>query len=187
MNNNYPANLYDYFRANPQDFELRTNMLKKAIWGFITIASIVLIIYPSLIQDGWLVRGLAILIALIGLFNTFVMSSNFYSKKTGGKITGIGTAKFANPPRGTEPYGPGDMRIINMYENEDWNNLTNEKTTHDRPMQLQIEADKEGKVIYLLLCRYFSNADFRGIAPVKIISGADYDKYIARLINLAKN
>ncbi|MDM1334436.1 hypothetical protein HXZ86_14815 [Acinetobacter indicus] len=54
-------------------------------------------------------------------------------------------------------------------------------------MQLQIEADKEGKVIYLLLCRYFSNADFRGIAPVKIISGADYDKYIARLINLAKN
>lgn len=37
--------------------------------------------------------------------------------------------------------------------------------------------DKDNKTFYILLMKYFPPSDFRGVTPVKIVSGADYDDY----------
>lgn len=186
MNENQLSNLGDYYRLDKETYELRTNYPKLILGILVIIACIVLVIYPGIIMHGWLVRIAAIILGLIAILYTLASGSDFYNKKTGGKIVNIGTTKFANPPRGTEPYGPRDMRIIEMYENEEWDKIINEPKANDRPMQLLMDYDEKGKVIYLLLCRYFSDSEFRAIAPVKTISEPNFSQLLNKFKQTTK-
>ncbi|MEK6494875.1 hypothetical protein [Myroides odoratimimus] len=177
MKEKYPDVLFEFYRAQPEKFEERTNIVKKVIGGIFTIGFIVLIIYPSIIMEGWLVRGAAIVGLLFAAGYTFLGGVDVYNKNSGGKVVSMGgMVKFAHPERGTEPFGPDDMHIINMYNSNDWAGLADEDTADDRPMQLEINVDKEGKEIYLLLLRYVTSARLEGVAEVKVIKEPEYSQ-----------
>lgn len=186
MNNKYHESLFDYFKSKNEEFEERTNVPKKVIGGLLTIGFIVLIIFPGIIMEGWLVRGGAILCLLFAAGYTFLGGTDIFSKKTGGKITSMGMVKFANPERGTVPFDPEDMHIINMYNNNDWAGLADEPTADDRPMQLEIQEDKNNKVLYLLLRRYVTSARLEGVTEVKVITEPEYTQVIKLFRSMKK-
>ncbi|AJH15350.1 hypothetical protein [Myroides profundi] len=177
MKQKYPDQLFEFFKSQPEHFEERTNVTKKVIGGIFTLGFLVLIIFPGIIMEGWLVRGAAIVGVLFAAGYTYLGGTEIYSKKSGGKLTSMGgMVKFAHPERGTEPFGPDDMHIINMFNNNDWVSLTDQETADDRPMQLEINVDQEAKEIYLLLCRYITSARLEGVAEVKVIKEPEYSQ-----------
>lgn len=135
-------------------------------------------IFPGILMEGWFVRGVAIFGAIVSAAYAFLGVGDYINVKSGGKIKSLGWVKFAKPERGTEPFGPDDMPIITMYQNNDWAGLANEPTAEDRPMQLQIMLDEQGKEIYLQLCRYGVASVLQGIEDVKIIREPEYSKVI---------
>ncbi|MDR2475304.1 MAG: hypothetical protein LBD45_05550 [Bacteroidales bacterium] len=178
MEINYPENMYDYYRNNPVEFEERVDSTKRTIYYVLTAVCVLLIIFPSIIPIGNL---LIRIIAGIGLlyfgFSAWSGCKSWYNKQSGGKITDIAVKKFATPQRGAVPGGSDDRKVMEMFENDDWEGLANEPDADDRPLQLYIHEDTAGKTFYLQLMRYFSSSDFRGVSDVKEIGGTQYVKF----------
>ncbi|MCL1938073.1 MAG: hypothetical protein FWF52_06740 [Candidatus Azobacteroides sp.] len=176
MDTNYPDNLYDYYRKNPDVFEERVDSKKKIIDYALAAIFLLLIIFPSIIplQQVLLVR----IVAAIGLiyfgFSAVLGGKAWYNKASGGKITEVAIKKFAVPERGTVPNGADDQKVLQLFANNDWAGLANEPDANDRPLQLYIHEDAVGKTFYLQLMRYFSSSDFRGTSEVKVIREPQY-------------
>lgn len=171
---NYPESLYNYYRKNP-DFEQRNTKTGKKILYFVLAAiCLFLTIFPSYLPiPGWITIVIGIVGVLYFGFSAYLITGDWYNKHTNGMITEKAIKKFRNPARGTVPGGEGDVRIMEMFANEDWAALANESAADDRPMQLYIHEDKAAKVFYLQLMRYFSSSDFHGITEVKVVDGKD--------------
>ena len=159
MNTEIPQNLPAYFEAHPDQFTQKNDILKKAINGILFLAFLVLMIYPQITPVGelWVWR----IIAAIGLIFTalgFYTAHDYYNIQTNTKIKAKGHKKF-------------DSGHTTVEE------LANLPSKNNQPLQMFSWEDKDNKTFYILLMKYFSPSDFRGVTPVKIVSGADYDRY----------
>ncbi|MDR2498140.1 MAG: hypothetical protein LBD28_01730 [Tannerellaceae bacterium] len=179
MTTQFPESLYDYYRSKPDQFEERTNTTKRAIHYGIAGIGLLLVIFPGLlpIAPSLIIRIVAAIAIIYGAFVAFLGGVGFYSKSSGGEIKHLAVKKFATPQRGTIPGGLDDQKVMNMFANNDWEGLASEPEADDRPLQLFIDEDASGQTFYLMLRRYFSSSEFRGVANPKVISGADYAKY----------
>ena len=159
MSQEIPQSLPAYFEAHPDQFTKKNDISKKAINGILFLAFLVLIIYPEITPVGelWVWR----IIAAIGLVFTglgFYMAYDYYNIQTKTKIKAKGHKKF-------------DSGHTTVEE------LANLPSKNNQPLQMFSWEDKDNKTFYILLMKYFSPSDFRGVTPVKVVSGADYDRY----------
>ena len=171
MNKEIPQDLPSYFRAHPEQFVLKGNTSKKIINGVLFAIVLGLMIYPEITPAGelWIWR----IIAGIGMVYTgfsIWLGSDFYNKQTQTKIVQASIKKF-------DSSATTEKDLIFLLENENFRELANIPSKDNQPLQLYVYEDVAGKAFYLLLMKYFSSSDFRGITPVKIISGAEYDKH----------
>ena len=98
------------------------------------------------------------------------LGSDFYNKQTQTKIVQASIKKF-------DSSATTEKDLVALLEAENFRELANIPSKDNQPLQLYVYEDVAGKAFYLLLMKYFSSSDFRGITPVKIISGAEYDKH----------
>ncbi|MFC2399996.1 MAG: hypothetical protein ACFNP4_11940 [Capnocytophaga gingivalis] len=182
MNTEIPQNMAAYFQAHPEQFVLKADVAKKSTYGLLFAVCLVLMIKPDLIPVGelWIWRviaGIGMVVTGIG----FYLASDFYNKQTQTKIEEKGLKKFDSAHTSVE-------ELSQLLEQGNYQELANLPAKKDQPLQMYVYEDTQNKTFYLLLMKYFSPSDFRGVTPVKIVSGADYDRYktIIRAINSEK-
>ena len=182
MNTEIPQNMAAYFQAHPEQFVLKADVAKKSTYGLLFAVCLVLMIKPDLIPVGelWIWRviaGIGMVVTGIG----FYLASDFYNKQTQTKIEEKGLKKFDSAHTSVE-------ELSRVLEQGNYQELANLPAKKDQPLQMYGYEDTQNKTFYLLLMKYFSPSDFRGVTPVKIVSGADYDRYktIIRAINSEK-
>lgn len=159
MNTEIPQSLPAYFESHPDQFTKKNDIPKKAINGILFLAFLVLMIYPEITPVGelWVWR----IIAAIGLIFTalgFYTAHDYYNIQTNTKIK----------PKGHKKFDSGHTTV---------EELANLPSKNNQPLQMFSWEDKDNKTFYILLMKYFSPSDFRGVTPVKVVSGADYDRY----------
>ena len=182
MNTEIPQNMAAYFQAHPEQFVLKADVAKKSTYGLLFAVCLVLMIKPDLIPVGelWIWRviaGIGMVVTGIG----FYLASDFDNKQTQTKIEEKGLKKFDSAHTSVE-------ELSRLLEQGNYQELANLPAKKDQPLQMYVYEDTQNKTFYLLLMKYFSASDFRGVTPVKIVSGADYDRYktIIRAINSEK-
>ena len=171
MNTEFPQSLPAYFESHPDQFAKKNNIPKKAINGILFLAFLVLIIYPEITPVGelWIWRVIAWIgmgFAGISLF----LASDYYNKQTQTKIKQKGHKKFDSGHTTVE-------ELSRLLEQGNYQELANLPSKNNQPLQMYVYEDTQNKTFYLLLMKYFSPSDFRGVTPVKVVSGADYDRY----------
>jgi hypothetical protein len=171
MNTEFPQSLPAYFESHPDQFAKKNNIPKKAINGILFLAFLVLIIYPEITPVGelWIWRVIAWIgmgFAGISLF----LASDYYKKQTQTKIKQKGHKKFDSGHTTVE-------ELSRLLEQGNYQELANLPSKNNQPLQMYVYEDTQNKTFYLLLMKYFSPSDFRGVTPVKVVSGADYDHY----------
>ena len=171
MNTEIPQNMAAYFQAHPEQFVLKADVAKKSTYGLLFAVCLVLMIKPDLIPVGelWIWRviaGIGMVVTGIG----FYLASDFYNKQTQTKIEEKGLKKFDSAHTSVE-------ELSRLLEQGNYQELANLPAKKDQPLQMYVYEDTQNKTFYLLLMKYFSPSDFRGVTPVKIVSGADYDRY----------
>ena len=67
--------------------------------------------------------------------------------------------------------------LSRLLEQGNYQELANLPSKNNQPLQMYVYEDTQNKTFYLLLMKYFSPSDFRGVTPVKVVSGADYERY----------
>ncbi|GHV50393.1 hypothetical protein FACS1894181_10890 [Bacteroidia bacterium] len=163
-------NIINYYQENPQLFEKRTSVIRKAIYGVLALLCLVLLIMPGIAPAGPLITRI---LAGIGLF-IFAISAwyggeDYYNRASGGKIKDFAIKKFDDD-------AVDETEIVGMFEANDFAGLADAPGADNMPLQLYIEEDKKGRVFYCLLKKYFSTSDFRGITSVKVIAEPEYSK-----------
>ena len=171
MSQEIPQSLPAYFESHPDQFAKKNDILKKAINGILFLAFLVLMIKPDLIPVGelWIWRVIAWIgmgFAGISLF----LASDYYNKQTQTKIKQKGHKKFDSGHTTVE-------ELSRLLEQGNYQELANLPSKNNQPLQMYVYEDTQNKTFYLLLMKYFSPSDFRGVTPVKVVSGADYDRY----------
>ena len=171
MNTEIPQNMAAYFQAHPEQFVLKADVAKKSTYGLLFAVCLVLMIKPDLIPVGelWIWRviaGIGMVVTGIG----FYLASDFYNKQTQTKIEEKGLKKFDSAHTSVE-------ELSRLLEQGNYQELANLPAKKDQPLQMYVYEDTQNKTFYLLLMKYFSPSDFRGVTPVKVVSGADYDRY----------
>ena len=171
MSQEIPQSLPAYFESHPDQFAKKNDIAKKAINGILFLAFLVLIIYPEITPVGelWVWR----IIAAIGLVFTglgFYMAYDYYNIQTKTKIKQKGHKKFDSGHTTVE-------ELARLLEQGNYQELANLPSKNNQPLQMFSWEDKDNKTFYLLLMKYFSPSDFRGVTPVKVVFGADYDRY----------
>ncbi|MDO4881195.1 MAG: hypothetical protein Q3983_07935 [Capnocytophaga sp.] len=172
MQQNYPNSLVDYYRSRSETFELRSDKTKKTFNIVLLLIFLVILIYPEIIPFGelWILRIIAVIGMIYAGVKAFLLDSDFWNKQTNTKITEFAIKKFSSASTTEE-----DLR--NLLNNNDFETLVNLPAADNQPLQLYIHEDKDGKVFYLLLMKYYTKSDFSGASAVKVISGADYNQY----------
>lgn len=171
MNTEIPQNMVAYFQAHPEQFVLKADVAKKSTYGLLFAVCLVLMIKPDLIPVGelWIWRVIAWIgmgFAGISLF----LASDYYNKQTQTKIKQKGHKKFDSGHTTVE-------ELSRLLEQGNYQELANLPSKNNQPLQMYVYEDTQNKTFYLLLMKYFSPSDFRGVTPVKVVSGADYDRY----------
>lgn len=169
--NEVPANLYAYFRALPEQFESRTNVTKKIIYSALLIFGLVLLIKPDLVYSEFslLLRIIGGALAVIFGLCVFVGGSDYYSKKSNGKISAVCWRKI-------DVEEISESTILSLLATRDFKALSLTPTVENGPLQLSVCHDSKGKTYYIQLNKYFSSSDFRGITEVFIVEGEEYEK-----------
>ena len=164
-------NLWSFYSNNPEKFEVRDNLIKKYINYVLAIVCLVLIFISGFIPfPVWLVRTAAVVGFVYFGFSIFIGSKEVHNKAGGGVVKGPVIKKF-------------DMRIcneaelINAFNSRDFDTLIAASEADDMSVQLNIEEDKVGKELYLILMKYYSSSDYRSVTDVTVLSGSDYDKW----------
>ena len=98
------------------------------------------------------------------------LASDYYKKQTQTKIKQKGHKKFDSGHTTVE-------ELSRLLEQGNYQELANLPSKNNQPLQMYVYEDTQNKTFYLLLMKYFSPSDFRGVTPVKVVSGADYDHY----------
>jgi len=171
MNTEFPQNMAAYFQAHPEQFVLKADVAKKSIYGLLFAVCLVLMIKPDLIPVGelWIWRVIAGTgMTFAGI--SFFLASDYYNKQTQTKIKQKGHKKFDSGHTTVE-------ELSQLLEQGNYQELANLPSKNNQPLQMFSWEDKDNKTFYILLMKYFSPSDFRGVTPVKIVSGADYDRY----------
>ena len=101
---------------------------------------------------------------------SFFLASDYYNKQTQTKIKQKGHKKFDSGHTTVE-------ELSRLLEQGNYQELANLPSKNNQPLQMYVYEDTQNKTFYLLLMKYFSPSDFRGVTPVKVVSGADYDRY----------
>ena len=171
MNTEIPKDMGAYFQAHPEQFVLKADTAKQTIYGLLFAVCLVLMIKPDLTPVGelWIWR----VIAGIGMVFTgisFFLASDYYNKQTQTKIKQKGHKKFDSAHITVE-------ELSLLLKQGNYRELANLPSKNNQPLQMYVYEDTQNKTFYLLLMKYFSPSDFRGVTPVKIVSGADYDRY----------
>ena len=98
------------------------------------------------------------------------MAYDYYNIQTKTKIKQKGHKKFDSGHTTVE-------ELARLLEQGNYQELANLPSKNNQPLQMYVYEDTQNKTFYLLLMKYFSPSDFRGVTPVKVVSGADYDRY----------
>ena len=171
MNTEIPKDMSAYFEAHPEQFVLRADTAKQIAYGLLFAVCLVLMIYPEITPIGelWIWRVIAgIGMAFAGI--SFFLASDYYNKQTQTKIKQKGHKKFDSGHTTVE-------ELSRLLEQGNYQELANLPSKNNQPLQMYVYEDTQNKTFYLLLMKYFSPSDFRGVTPVKVVSGADYDRY----------
>lgn len=178
MKKEYPINLYGYYQDDKANFESRSNKSKKAIYGILLAVFVFLMIMPSVIPVSSIliriVAGVGILICGL-LF--FYGGSDFYSKKSGGKIESIAIKKF-------DCNATSELELASMFATNNFAGLAKAFDADNQPVQLYVHEDAVGKVFYLQLMKYYSQSDFSGMSEVKVISEPQYSEVYRDIKNI---
>lgn len=177
MNTEIPQDLPSYFHAHPERFEFRSSPMKK-VYLVLAVVFLILAISPNWLPlPTWLVRTLSVVGVLYAAVKAY-LDGHLYDKQTNSKLVQVAHKKF-NSAYTTEE------TLLASLANDDFATLAQTPSLNNQPLQMYIFENVEGKTFYLLLMKYFSPSDFRGISPVKIVSGAAYEqnKELIRSIN----
>ena len=171
MSQEIPKNMDAYFEAHPEQFVLKADTAKQITYGLLFAVCLVLMIKPDLIPVGelWIWRVIAGIGMGFACFS-FFLASDYYNKQTQTKIKQKGHKKFDSGHTTVE-------ELSHLLEQGNYQELANLPSKNNQPLQMYVYEDAENKTFYLLLMKYFSPSDFRGVTPVKVVSGADYDRY----------
>ncbi len=166
---NYPTNLYAYFDEHRDRFEEKTNMAKKIIYYLLLALCVLLIIIPGIIPLSVILVRIAAGIGIIVFGLAAFFGGKEYYNKNGGKIKDIVRKKFNSSMI-------DEATILQMFENNDFEGLSEAPHTNNQPIQLYIDEDEKGKEFYCQIMKFFSQSDFRGITEVKVIREPEYSK-----------
>lgn len=166
MVNNFPANLYSYFRENPDDFEERTIKSRQNTYWIIVGVCLILLFF----KGGFLFKLIILFVMLFFVLLGFMGGKSYYSKKSKGKINLL-AIKIFNQDEISED------EIIEMFENDDFTGLAQAPEIYNKQfMQLHIQEDEKGNTFYMQLMKHVEKNEFRGCSEVKVVSDPVYSE-----------
>lgn len=177
MKSNVPLNLYTYYLQHPNEFEEKSNPVKKVVYLLAALFCLLLIIKPDFIHfSPILMRVIASTGLLIFISLSQFCAKDYYSKTTGGKIKEIAIKNF-------DMSFADEDAIVQMFNNNDFHNLITAGGAGDQPIQLYVHEDQRGKTFYFQIKKQLSDCYSSGLTEVKVISGDQYE----RLYKLVKS
>ncbi|MDR0230345.1 MAG: hypothetical protein LBI72_14975 [Flavobacteriaceae bacterium] len=171
---NFPENFEAYFASQPERFVKQLNKkarIKNTLW-FIVLGLVSFVLLVSE-KHGFIPWALTIILCFSALvFGGLIIwgSKDFVDKQTGGFVVEKSIKKF-------DSHYVTEIEIYEALQNRDFRAIADATAKDNQPLQIYVYEDKVGKRLYLLLIKYFSTSEFRGISDVTIVEGADYDRY----------
>ncbi|MDR2221851.1 MAG: hypothetical protein LBE34_03830 [Flavobacteriaceae bacterium] len=171
---NFPENFEAYFASQPERFEKKLNnraRIKNILWFIVLgLASFVLLVSE---KHGFIPWAITILLTFSALVFGYLIiwgSKDYMDKQTGGFVVEKSIKKF-------DSHYVTEIEIYEALQNRDFRAIVDATAKDNQPLQIYVYEDKVGKKFYLLLMKYFSTSEFKGISDVTIVEGADYDRY----------
>lgn len=173
MENNkeqFPSYLGVFYATNPAKFKRVDEKQKSRLFYAIAIASIVVVIFPSIIPaSAFWVRTAGVILAIVFTYKGYMSGCDIVNINSGGKVEKLGLKKFMCSKDEADP-------IIYAFVNKDFAYLADLQGADSAPIQIHFEEDVKGREIYCLLTTFDSNSQFVGLADVITLSGNDFDK-----------
>ncbi len=171
---NYPDSITRYFQDRPERYTDVRNIPMTLVYAILAILCLAIAFKPSITSfTGYIFAGgFRFLFGFGGLVMAFLafMETSFRDLQTGGKVKDLVDVRI-------DVDVVSEHDVVAAFERNDFETLAQMPQVESGPMHFEAEHDAKGKIIYCQLRKYFSTADFRGITEVKIIEGADYEKY----------
>lgn len=177
----YHSYMGEFYAANPAKFEKRKNHVKPKLYWALAVIAVILIIYPGFIPvTGWLVRTVAIIVAVVSAIAAWMSSFDIYNIQSGGKVKDLGVKKFKR--------NETDMQsILNAFLEKNFEYLANLPGGRSEPVQLNIEEDPVGHEMYCLLTTYDADSNIVGLADVITLSDDEYEDNIDLIKQMYKD
>ena len=92
----FPSYMAEFFKAYPEKFEDRKNVVKPAVYGLLAVVCVFIVIFPQVIPvlPLWFIRVAAVVGVLFFGIGAWMASSDTYNIESGGMVKSIGIKKF---------------------------------------------------------------------------------------------
>lgn len=177
----FPSYMAEFFKAYPEKFEDRKNVLKPAVYGLLAVVCVFIVIFPQVIPCcpcgslGW-----QLLLVCFLRHRGMDGSSDTYNIESRGMVKSIGIKKFIRSETSVD-------KIVEAFNRHDFKYLTALPSGNNQPVQLQVYEDAKGREMYCILTTYESNSNIVGLAEPVILKGYEYDDNVDFIHHMCDN
>lgn len=178
----FPSYMAEFFKAYPEKFEDRKNVVKPAVYGLLAVVCVFIVIFPQVIPvlPLWFIRVAAVVGVLFFGIGAWMASSDIYNIESGGMVKSIGIKKFIRSETSVD-------KIVEAFNRHDFKYLTALPSGNNQPVQLQVYEDAKGREMYCILTTYDSNSNIVGLAEPVILKGYEYDDNVDFIHHMCDN